>query len=308
MSLRLLGHIPLPGHSREGRLDHAAVHGPSSRLYLAHTSNDALDVIDCASDKYLRSLPDLREVAGVLVSEERRMVFTSNRGENTVSIMPLGREGAGAKVPVGSRPNGLAFDPGRGILLAANVGEARGPASSTVSLVDVTGRSRMKDITVPGRTRWAIYDPRGDTFYVNIVEPPQVVAIEAEDTTKTWSLEIPVQGPHGLDLDPKGRRLFCACDEGKLVVVDLDARKVSIAGNLSGKPDVVFFNQNLAHLYVALKEPGAIDVFDTNALARLETVATEAGAGTMALDSRRDKVYAFLPRTSRVAVYRDGHT
>lgn len=307
MSLVFLGHIPLPGQSREGRLDHAAVHRPSSRLYLAHTSDDALDVIDCASDKYLRSIPNLKEVAGVLVSEEQALVFTSNRGEDTVSIMPLGREATGAKVAVGSRPNGLAFDPRRGVLLAANAGQARGLASYTVSLVDVAGRSKMKDITVPGRTRWAIYDPRGDTFYVNIMEPPRVIAIDAGDTTRTWSFEIPAQGPHGLDLDPRGRRLFCACDEGKLVVVDLDAGKVSMVGNLIGKPDVVFFNQNLAHLYVALKEPGAIDVFDTDALAHLETVAIEAGAGTMALDNGRDKVYAFLPRTSRAAVYGDGY-
>jgi guanine deaminase len=44
MALRLLGHIDLPEHRGAGGLDHADVHSSSDRLYVAHTSNDAIDV------------------------------------------------------------------------------------------------------------------------------------------------------------------------------------------------------------------------------------------------------------------------
>ena len=47
---------------------------------MAHTANDAVDVIDVHRDKYIRSIPDLPGVAGVLVSNETDLVFTSNRG------------------------------------------------------------------------------------------------------------------------------------------------------------------------------------------------------------------------------------
>src|SRR6266478_4854556 len=122
MSLRLLGHIELPGNLKPGGFDHAAVHCGSGRLYVAHTANDALDVIDCVEDRYLHSIPNLTGVAGALVSDEQNLVFTSNRGENTVGIFALDNEAGLAKVGVGIGPNGLAYDPGRRLLLAANVG------------------------------------------------------------------------------------------------------------------------------------------------------------------------------------------
>ena len=68
MALRLLGHIDLPEHRGAGGFDHADVHSSSDRLYVAHTSNDALDVIDIARDQYIESMPGLTAAAGVLVS------------------------------------------------------------------------------------------------------------------------------------------------------------------------------------------------------------------------------------------------
>jgi hypothetical protein len=39
---------------------------------------------------------------------------------------------------------------------------------------------------------------------------------------------------------------------------------------------------------------------------RKEAVPTESGAHTLALDRKRSKVYAFLPRSHRAAVFVDG--
>src|SRR6266852_5230475 len=107
MSLELKGYIQLPAHNKVGGFDHAAVHQPNARLYVAHTANDAIDVIDCASDEYLYSISNLTGVAGALVSEERNLVFTSNRGENTIGIISIAAEQNIIKVGVGVRPNGL---------------------------------------------------------------------------------------------------------------------------------------------------------------------------------------------------------
>jgi DNA-binding beta-propeller fold protein YncE len=87
--------IDLPAHVKPGGFDHAAVHGASGRLYVAHTSNDALDVINCIADQYLHSIPGLTGVAGALVAEEQNLVFTSNRGENTVGVFSPGDEQSG---------------------------------------------------------------------------------------------------------------------------------------------------------------------------------------------------------------------
>jgi len=70
-------------------------------------------------------------------------------------------------------------------------------------------------------------------------------------------------------------------------------------------PDVVFFNAVSRRLYVAIGEPGVIEVFDTAPLRRHESVSTEAGAHTLSFDSARSIVCAFLPASHRAAVYRD---
>ncbi len=308
MSLEPRGFIDLPSHRGKGGFDHGAVHAPSGRVYVAHTANDAVDVIEGATGRYLRSLPGLQGVAGVLVSEERGLVFTSNRGEDTVSVFREGEETPSGRVRVGSHPNGLAFAPARGILLAANVGNPDVPESATLSFVDVETMTRMADLPVPGRTRWCLVDQHTRAFYVNIRDPPQIVVVDAPRPDRIARvLRIPAEGPHGLDLDPIHGRLFCACDDGQLVVLNRSSGEVLAKASLSGAPDVVFLDLRRDRVYVAVGDPGAIDVFDSRSFERLETVPTERGAHTIALDAARNRVYAFLPESHRAAVFEETH-
>src|SRR5207244_4402287 len=76
--------------------------------------------------------------------------------------------------------------------------------------------------------------------------------------------------------------------------------------NIADPPQIVVFrNAALEHLYVAIGDPGVIDVFDTETMRRLESVPTERGAHTIGFDAARNTVYAFLTDTHRVAVYLD---
>src|SRR6476646_8565799 len=110
MALHLLGHVDLPANKSKGGFDHADIHVQTNRAYVAHTSNDTIDVIDVEHDRYLESIPGFTGVAGVLVCEPRGLIFSSNRGENTVSVFaPLAVWDA-VKIAVGVKPNGLAFD------------------------------------------------------------------------------------------------------------------------------------------------------------------------------------------------------
>jgi len=263
-------------------------------------------VIDCGKNKYLRSIPNLAGVAGVLVSNEKDMVFSSNRGENTVSVFNHGKDQSLQKIRVGGRPNGLAFDYSRNILLAANVPKPDSRDSFTVSIVDVAKRAMKADVPVPGRTRWAIFDADREQFYVNIANPSEIAILDADDPNKiVGSYHIPAAGPHGLDLDQRGRRLFCACDEGRLYEIDLGSEKVSEPSKLAGPPDVIFYNSELDCLYVAIGDPAVIQVFDTKTMREIQTVQTEPGTHTIALNQDVGKVYAFMPETHRASVYEE---
>ena len=306
MTLRLQGHIELPGHRSGGGFDHADIHAPTDHIYVAHTANDSIDVIDCARDRYVESIPGFIAVAGALVSEARGLVFTTNRGENTISIFAPGEERNAFKIGVGVKPNGVAFDDSRGLLVVANVGDPAIADSYTASIVELERKKRVAEVKVPGRTRWAIYNSAIETFFINIMAPARIVAIDARDPTQVAKeYEIPAEGPHGLDLDPATGRLFCACDAGVLFAIDAASGRVLGDVRLSGAPDVIFLNPRTGHLYVAIGDPGVIDVIDVAAMRRTEVVPTEPGAHTLALDRKRNKVYAFLPRSHRAAVFAD---
>jgi DNA-binding beta-propeller fold protein YncE len=87
------------------------------------------------------------------------------------------------------------------------------------------------------------------------------------------------------------------------VAFNLDSRVEVGRAELAGVPDVAFVNGAVSRIYVAFGDPGVIQVFDTNSLALLETVPTEPGAHTIGYDSKRGKVYAFLPTSCQAAVF-----
>jgi DNA-binding beta-propeller fold protein YncE len=305
MALRLEGYVELPAHRGEGGFDHAAVHPELGRLYVAHTANDALDVIDLDAMCYVESIGGLTGVAGALVDESRDLVLTSNRGEDTVGIFDARKPDALAKVPVGRRPNGLAFDAARRTLLVANVGDPADPASHTLSIVDTDRAAMIASIPVPGRTRWAVYDSAPERFFVNIADPPSIVVVERADATRVaGTIEIPVEGPHGLELDAAGR-IYCACDAGRLLVMAPPAYGVIVDLPMAGPPDVIFLDPILRNLYVAIGDPGCVEVFDVERFERVDVVETEPGAHTIALDLNRHRIYAFLPASHRAAVFVD---
>ncbi len=306
MSLEPRGHIELPASRGEGGFDHAAVHAPTGHLYVAHTANESVDIVDTKAGRYLRSIAGLKGVAGVLVSEERNLVFTSNRAEDTVSVFEEGDDARAVKVKVGVHPNGLAFAPGHRLLLAANVGDPKIPNSTTVSMVDTEAKEVVAALPVPGRTRWSLYDAHTRAFYVNVRDPPQIVVIDAPHPDRIARvIPVPATGPHGLDSDPVRGRLFCACDDGTLVVLNRSSGEVLGECPLSGAPDVVFLNARRNHLYVAIGAPGVVDVIDTGTVERIESVPTERGAHTIGFDPARDRVYVFLPVSHRVAVFEE---
>lgn len=269
------------------------------RLYVAHPSNDAVEVVDLPTRRHRASLSGLRGVAGVWVDGESRLMFTSNRGENTASIFRLdvGGEVELFRVPTGARPNGMAFDNRRKVLLVAGVGIAGSPAASpTLTFIDARNGRSLGQVKAPGRTRWALFHPRTDSYYVNIADPPSILAVRAGKPLETPTrIPIPAGGPHGLEQDPEKDLLYCACDEGVLVTVELSDGSARAIAPLSGVPDVLWVNRNLGHLYCAIGEPGIVDVFRLAGVDRTDRVATALGTHTLTVDPRRNELHVFAP-------------
>jgi len=301
VSLARTGFIPLPAGTKPG-FDHADVHRTGRRMYVAHTGADRVDVIDCEQRRFLRSLPDVPGVAGVLVAETDDLLFTSDRDAARVSVFRCSDETLLGRVEVGPHPNGLAFDRRRRRLYAFNLGKPLGE-NCTASVVDLETMAVIAELELPGRPRWAVYDPERDAVYANIRDPAEIVVIDAEVTAIARALPVPTAGPHGLWLD-RGQ-LFCAADGGALVVLDRDSGAVLEQLPLPGVPDVIVLDSDLQRLYVAIGDPGIVCAFTSHPLAHLETVETEAGAHTCGWDPDGRCMYVFCPQSGGAMVFEE---
>ncbi len=299
MTLVPLGSIPIPP-GREPGFDHADVYRPQSRLYVAHTGADRIDVIDCTSNAFLHSLDDLPGVAGVLIDADHDVLFTSDRGCARVSIYRCSDETLLGRFDVGQRPNGLAYDPVRRRLFVFNVGDPPG-VNCTVSVVGVDERRVIATIPLPGRPRWAVYDAATDQVYANVQKPAQIVVLSAAELQIVRAFDVPVAGPHGLSI--RDERLFCAADGGALVVLHRDTGEVLGRVDLPGKPDVIMHAPALDRLYVAIGSPGVVSVIDDRNLDTLQTMSTGPGSHTIGWDADQRALYAFLPESSAAAVF-----
>lgn len=308
--MREVARIVLPDHRSEGGFDHAAVDPRTDRLYVAHPSNDAVEVVDLRERRSVRSVPGLRGVAGVLVAEADRFLFTSNRGEDSVSVFRLDEEGEREllRVRTGSRPNGLAFDPRQKTLLVAGVGDPqREGCPPTVTLVNVDSGRVEATFDVPGRTRWALYHPPSDAFYVNVAEPASILRVPANSPVASrTSFSIPARGPHGLEQDPDGSALYCACDDGTLLRCDPRSGAAEEIARLSGPPDVLWIDPVLRRLYAAIGTTGCVDAFDLRPFRARAPVSTGPGSHTLTVDHRRHELHVFLPGSHEDLVLQDG--
>jgi DNA-binding beta-propeller fold protein YncE len=291
VSLQQAGFIAVPAAAKPG-FDHADVYRPGRRMYVAHTGADRVDVLDCERRAFLRSLPDLPGVAGVLIDEEHDLLFTSDRATARVSIFRCSDEQLIGRAEVGPHPNGLAYDRRRRRVYAFNLGEPLGE-NCTASVVDLDSMRVLGELALPGRPRWAVYDEERDNVYANIREPAEILVLDCAQVAIAQSLPVPALGPHGLWLD-RGR-LFCAADGGVLAALDRSTGELLASLPLPGAPDVVMHDPELARLYVAIGDPGIVCSFDSERLEPVETVRTEPGAHTIGWDPDGPCLYVFCP-------------
>jgi DNA-binding beta-propeller fold protein YncE len=307
LTLRKVGFTAVPPGAKPG-FDHADTYldPRGSRLYVAHTGADRVDVLDCLSGTYLRSIAGFPGVAGVLVDTKSDLLFTSDRTAAQVSILRVSDETTLGQVAVDPRPNGLAFDGRARNLYSFNLGEPAG-THCTASVVSVDESRVVATLPLPGRPRWAVFDGESRCVYANISDPALVVVIDCDALAVSRSISVPAAGPHGLALvDGNGPpSLWCAADAGELVVLDPTTGVASASLPLPGVPDVVMYDRDLGRVYVAVGSPGRVTVFDTRQRRELETIATEEGAHTIGWDPATRRLFVFQPKSCGVGIYEE---
>jgi YVTN family beta-propeller protein len=296
-TLMLRQSIDLPFHP-QGGFDHGDVWRSNGSLFIANTAAGTIEVVDGAHLRHLATIPGCPEASGVLVAQEEGLVFAAARGAGTLLVVNATTNAVLRTVPVGPRPNGLAWDPRRHHLLVADVQD------NTARLVDPQVGQVIATAPLPGRPRWAMYHQAADRFLVNIREPAMVAMLSPAPFSLCEQVPIPVAGPHGLDLDQDGRRAFVACDGGSVVALDVATGNVLARVPIAGVPDAIWHNHQHDRLYVAIGNPGVIEVVNTATMTVEEHILTSVGAHTSAFDATWQRLYVFLP-SCHVQVYEE---
>jgi DNA-binding beta-propeller fold protein YncE len=296
--LTLRGFIAIPPYA-SSEFDHGDVHLASGRVFVAHTAAATIEALDGEQDTHLATIPGCPEASGVLCAQEEGLVFAAARGSGTLLVLNALSATVQREIAVGPRPNGLAWDLTRKRLLVADVRE------NTARLLDPLAAQTVATTELPGRLRWCVYDRRDDRFLVNIREPACVVALTAARASEVARYPISNSGPHGLDIDVVGGQAFVACDGGAVVALDLASGRENARVPIAGSPNAIWYNARAERLYVAIEEPGVVEVIDTRKMTVEQRIATEPGAHTTAFDAQRQRLYVFLPVTCRAAVYEE---
>lgn len=89
----------------------------------------------------------------------------------------------------------------------------------------------------------------------------------------------------GIALDDAGSGLFVACNDGRVVRIDLGSGKIIAEGKAGDGVDIIDFSPKTGHLYVPASRAGNLTVFDAK-LAPLKTVPMPKGAHCVVADDR----------------------
>ena len=280
---QLLKTIPLPG--ADG-WDYLKLDSAARRLYISHGTH--VVVLDADSGKVVGDIPDTAGVHGVAIDPKSGRGFTSNGRTNTVTIFDLKTLKKISDVPVGQGTDAIVFEP-----VTERVFTFNGRAHSATAIDAVTG-TVVGTVTLPGRPEFPVADGKGH-LYDNIEDLSEIVAIDAKALTiaHTWPMA-PGEGPSGLDMDRKTRRLFAVCANQKLVIMDADSGKVIATPTIGNGDDAASFDPGKNLVFCPNGDDGTMTVYHETTPDHydlVQTFPTQDGARTTAMDEKTHHIF-----------------
>ena len=284
----IIGEVKVGG---EGGWDYLTVDSAARRLYVSHNTHVA--VIDMDANKVVGDIPETAGVHGIAIVPELNRGFTSNGRANSVTIFDLKTLKATGHAATGENPDSIRYDAVSGRVFTFN------GRSNNSTAIDAKTGAGVGTIALGGKPEFSVADGKG-TVFVNIEDTNEVVAIDAAKLTvaKRYSLS-PCDGPSGLAIDVKNRRLFSVCSNRLMAVSDPDTGKVLATPAIGAGSDGVVFDPGSGYAFSSNGD-GTLTVVQQNGdkWDVLENIATERGARTIALDERTHKIYLPTAKTA----------
>ena len=271
----------------EGGWDYLTCDEETGRLFIAR--GDRVQVVDPASGRLLGEIADTPGVHGVALASDLGKGYTSNGRDGSVTVFNLKTLRVLGKVslPGAENPDFIAYDAFSHRIFAFN------GRSHDASVIDAATDRVVATISLSGKPEAAVSDERGRVF-VEIEDRNTVVTIDSAEArvTATWALP-GCDEPAGLALDRAAHRLFVACHNGLMKIVNADSGAIVASLPIGNGVDAAAFDAQ-SGLVFSSQNDGTLSIIqsagDDNYRVQ-QTVATQLGARTMALNSRTHEVY-----------------
>jgi WD40 repeat protein len=272
----------------EGGYDLLCVDSGARRLYLSHATR--VEVLDADTGKKVGEIAPANGVHGIAVAPEFNHGFITNGKDNTVTMFDLKTLQALKVIPIqGKKPDALDYDAETRQVFVCNSG------SGDLAVIDAaTGEFKAK-VALSEGLEGLVFDGRGRMF-VNDEDKSVVYVVDthALKLIATWPLA-PGEGPTGLAIDRTHHRLFSACGNGKFAVLNSDTGAILTILPIDKSPDGAAFDPATGRAFAPCRG-GTLTIVQEESpdkFSVLQTVATQWGAKTIALDEKTGRI--FLP-------------
>jgi len=275
--------IPIGG---EGGWDILTIDSAASRLYLSHATK--VVVVDLNTNTVTGEIADTPGVHAFVAVPEVQRGFSSNGKESKSSVVDLTTLKTTSKINTGSNPDAVVYEPRHGeVYIFNHTGNSATVINSKTATVSAT-------IPLGGTPEFAAVDQAAGRVYCNIEDKSDVAVIDADkhEVVARWSLS-PGEEPTGIALDAAHHRLFAACHNKILVMLDTNTGKVIATVPIGAGVDGCAFD-DVTQLAFTSCGDGTTTIAKEETPQKLtvvETLKTEPGARTMALDPKTHRIY-----------------
>jgi YVTN family beta-propeller protein len=271
----------------DGGWDYLTLDSSARRLFVSRATR--VDVVDTGSGKIVGTIPGTNGVHGIALAEDLKRGYTSNGKGDSVTVFDLDSLKVIQEVKIPAHnPDAILYEPAGKHIFTFN------GKSKDVTVLDASQLNVVATLAVPDKPEFAVDDGAGK-IYVNIEsEAGQMVVIDSRalKITATWPLP-GCASPSGLAIDKVAHRLFSVCDGKVMAITDAQTGKQVARATIGEGPDAAAFDAKRKLVFSSNGE-GTLTVVkqdSADAYRVAETVKTQRGARTMALDSMSGKVY-----------------
>jgi DNA-binding beta-propeller fold protein YncE len=278
--------------------DYVTMDSDARRLYIGR--DDHIDVVDVDSDTVVGKITGLSHTHGIVLAPDLGRGFTSDGDANTSTIVDLRTLEKIAAVKTGKEPDSFVYDDVTKRVFIMN------SAGNDSTAINATDGSVAGTIALDGQPEAAVADGKGKIF-VNITDKDQIVEFDARTLTilHRWRLA-PGEGPSGLAIDRKNRRLFSVCDNLMMVVMDANTGKVIATPGVGAGTDASLFDPDTGNAFASAGGSASLTVIHEDSPDQfrvVDTVPTQSGARTMALDTKTHNVLLVTARHGHGATH-----